>query len=153
MEPSGRDGMRFTRRGVATRNRIVAVAAELIQRHGITETNLDQVMEATGASKSQLYHYFENKDALLREAAALQVQRVLGVQGRILQGFDSMAGLEQWTEAVLQFKSRSQGCPLGALVYQIPRTAKHATKEVASGMEAWRQLVEDGLGKMKSRGE
>ena len=47
---------RLTRRGAATRNRVVEVAADLVQRNGISETTLDQVMEASGASKSQLYH-------------------------------------------------------------------------------------------------
>ena len=152
MAGSNRTGRRLTRRGGATRNRIVEVAADLVQRHGISETTLDQVMEASGASKSQLYHYFEDKEDLLREASALQATRVLGTQGRILEGFDSLSGIRKWSEALLLL-SRGQGCPLGALVYQLPRTAQGASKEVAAGMEVWRQLVENGLANMKARGE
>ena len=152
MAGSNRTGRRLTRRGGATRNRIVEVAADLVQRHGISETTLDQVMEASGASKSQLYHYFEDKEDLLREASALQATRVLGTQGRILEGFDSLSGIRKWSEALLLL-SRGQGCPLGALVYQLPRTAKSANQEVAEGMEAWRGLLENGLVNMKARGE
>ena len=152
MAGSNRTGRRLTRRGGATRNRIVEVAADLVQRHGISETTLDQVMEASGASKSQLYHYFEDKEDLLREASALQATRVLGTQGRVLEGFDSLSGIRKWSEALLLL-SRGQGCPLGALVYQLPRTAQGASKEVAAGMEVWRQLVENGLANMKARGE
>ena len=152
MAGSKRAGKRLTRRGEATRNRIVEVAADLVQRNGISETTLDQVMEASGASKSQLYHYFEDKQELLREASALQASRVLGTQGRILEGFDSVLGLRKWTDALLLL-SRAQGCPLGALVYQLPRTSKGANKEVGAGMEAWRQLLENGLANMKARGE
>ena len=123
-----------------------------MQSNGISETTLDQVMEASGASKSQLYHYFEDKEELLREASALQATRVLGTQDRILEGFDSLLGIRKWTEALLLL-SRGQGCPLGALVYQLPRTAKGANKEVAEGMEAWRRLMENGLANMKARGE
>ena len=128
MTGSNRTGKRLTRRGTATRNRIVEVAADLVQRNGISETTLDQVMEASGASKSQLYHYFEDKQELLREASALQAARVLGTQGRILEGFDSLLGFRKWTEALLLL-SRGQGCPLGALVYQLPRAAKGANRE------------------------
>ena len=128
------------------------VTAELMQSNGISETTLDQVMEASGASKSQLYHYFEDKEELLREASALQATRVLGTQDRILEGFDSLLGIRKWTEALLLL-SRGQGCPLGALVYQLPRTAKGANKEVAEGMEAWRRRMENGLANMKARGE
>jgi len=123
-----------------------------MQSNGISETTLDQVMEASGASKSQLYHYFEDKEELLREASALQATRVLGTQDRILEGFDSLLGIRKWTEALLLL-SRGQGCPLGALVYQLPRTAKGANKEVAEGMEAWRRRMENGLANMKARGE
>jgi AcrR family transcriptional regulator len=130
----------------------VEVAAGLVQRNGISETTLDQVMEASGASKSQLYHYFEDKVELLREASALQVTRVLGTQGRILEGFDSLLKFRKWTESLLLL-SRGEGCPLGALVYQLPRTAKSANQEVAEGMEAWRGLLENGLVNMKARGE
>jgi AcrR family transcriptional regulator len=130
----------------------VEVTAELMQSNGISETTLDQVMEASGASKSQLYHYFEDKEELLREASALQATRVLGTQDRILEGFDSLLGIRKWTEALLLL-SRGQGCPLGALVYQLPRTAKGANKEVAEGMEAWRRRMENGLANMKARGE
>jgi hypothetical protein len=77
---------------------------------------------------------------------------VLGTHGRILEGFDSLLGIRKWTEALLLL-NRGQGCPLGALVYQLPRTAQGANKEVAEGMEAWRQLVENGLANMKARGE
>jgi len=130
----------------------VEVTADLVQSNGISETTLDQVMEASGASKSQLYHYFEDKEELLREASALQATRVLGTQDRILEGFDSLLGIRKWTEALLLL-SRGQGCPLGALVYQLPRTAKGANKQVAEGMVAWRRLMENGLAKMKARGE
>ncbi len=152
MASSNRTKRRLTQRGAATRSRIVTVAADLVQRYGVSETSLDQVMEASGASKSQLYHYFKDKEDLLREAAALQATRVLGSHSRILEGFDSLAGLRKWAEALLLL-SRGQGCPLGALVYQLPRTAKNANKEVAGGLEAWRELLESGLAKMKTRGE
>jgi AcrR family transcriptional regulator len=35
------------------------------------------VMAASGVSKSQLYHYFADKDALVLEVVALQAGRVL----------------------------------------------------------------------------
>src|SRR5262249_24221710 len=50
-----------TARGSATRGRIVAAAAALIREQGIAETSLDDILERAGASKSQLYLYFENR--------------------------------------------------------------------------------------------
>jgi AcrR family transcriptional regulator len=53
---------RLTSKGRAMRDRIVQSAAELIYEAGARETTLDQVRSAVGASKSQLYHYFADKD-------------------------------------------------------------------------------------------
>ena len=143
---------RLTTRGAATRRRIVAAAADLATKRGVGETSLDDVMEASGASKSQLYHYFADKDALLREAAALQAERVLAAHGPLLDARDSLAAMRVWRDAVLALNRRT-GCPLGALVYQLPPSARRARTTVEDGLEAWRGMIEDGLARMQSRGE
>ena len=142
----------LTARGAATRRRIVAAAADLASARGVGETSLDDVMEASGASKSQLYHYFANKDELLREAAALQAERVLAAHGPLLEALDSLAAMRRWRDAVLALNRRT-GCPLGALVYQLPRSAKRARTAVGDGLETWRARIEEGLARMQARGE
>jgi AcrR family transcriptional regulator len=47
----------------------------LAHRRGAAATRLDDVMAATGTSKSQLYHYFAGKDALIREVVNIRVAR------------------------------------------------------------------------------
>jgi AcrR family transcriptional regulator len=47
---------------------------------GVERTSLDDVMAASGVSKSQLYHYFADKDALVLEVIARQTERVLDAQ-------------------------------------------------------------------------
>lgn len=143
---------RLTKRGAATRQRIVAAAADLAQRRGVGEMSLDDVMAASGASKSQLYHYFADKDALLREAAALQAERVLAAHEPLLEALDSLSALRRWRDAVLTL-NRGVGCPLGSLVYQLPRSAKGARTAVEDGLEAWRGRIEAGLARMRARGE
>jgi TetR/AcrR family transcriptional repressor of nem operon len=146
------NGRRLTARGAATRRRIVAAAAEIALTRGVGETSLDDVMEASGASKSQLYHYFADKDELLREAAALQAERVLATHGPLLEALDSLAAMRRWRDAVLALNRRT-GCPLGALVYQLPRSARRARTAVEDGLEVWRELIDEGLARMQARGE
>lgn len=55
-----------TGRGRMARDRIVAAASELIGERGVAETSIDDVLTLAGASKGQLYHYFEDRAALLR---------------------------------------------------------------------------------------
>src|SRR5205807_7208587 len=70
----------LTARGAATRSRIVDAAADLIYERGVDRTSLDEVMATSGVSKSQLYHYFADKDALVLEVIARQTERVLDAQ-------------------------------------------------------------------------
>ena len=99
---------RLAPRGAATRERIVAATADLVRAKGAGALSLDEVMEKSGASKSQLYHYFADKGALLREAAALQARRVLGAHEPILGELDSLAALARWRDAVLAL-NRGEG--------------------------------------------
>jgi TetR/AcrR family transcriptional regulator, transcriptional repressor for nem operon len=152
MKEARASSRRLTARGAATRERIVSAAADLVWSRGAGETSLDDVMEQSGASKSQLYHYFADKDELLREAAALQARRVLATHEPMLEALDSLDALRRWRDAVLAL-NRQDGCPLGALVYQLPQSARGARTVVGDGFEMWRRRLEDGLVKMRERGE
>jgi hypothetical protein len=55
----------LTRKGQETRQRIVDAAAGLIFRQGVAHTTIDDVRAAADVSSSQLYHYFEDKTALV----------------------------------------------------------------------------------------
>ncbi len=152
MKPTQREIRRLTARGAAMRERIVSATADLVWAKGAGETSLEDVMETSGASKSQLYHYFADKAELLREAASLQAERVLAAHRRSLETLDSRDALRRWRDAVLALNSQD-GCPLGALVYQLPKGADGARDVVGDAFETWRRRVEDGLVRMRDRGE
>ena len=48
-------------------------------------------MAASGVSKSQLYHYFADKEALIREVIAFQTERVLKAQQPHLDALHSLS--------------------------------------------------------------
>lgn len=55
-----------TRKGRQTRDRIVAVAAELIYQRGEAEVGIRDVKQAAGTSGSQMTHDFPDRHALIR---------------------------------------------------------------------------------------
>src|SRR2546430_2529688 len=61
-------GEPMTRRGRASRERIVKRAAELFAERGIAATTVDEVLAAAGAGKGQFYHYFRSRDELAAAA-------------------------------------------------------------------------------------
>ena len=145
----------MTARGAATRARIVEAAADLIYAHGVEQTSLDDVMAATGVSKSQLYHYFADKDALVLEVIALQAERVLAAQEPHLGALDSLGALRAWARAIIRLNEQVHmgGCPLGSLANELANTSKNARRRLARAFGTWIDRIEHGLQKMRERGE
>jgi len=145
----------LTARGAATRARIVEAAADLIYAHGVERTSLDDVMAASGVSKSQLYHYFADKDALVLDVIAKQTERVLEAQRLHLGALDSLPALRAWRNAIVRLNKAAQGrgCPLGSLASELANDSEPARKRLADSFSTWRDRIENGLAKMRERGE
>jgi TetR/AcrR family transcriptional regulator, transcriptional repressor for nem operon len=145
----------LTARGAATRARIVEAAADLIYAHGVERTSLDDVMAASGVSKSQLYHYFADKDALVLDVIARQTERVLDAQRPHLEALDSLPALKAWRNAIVRLNKATEGkgCPLGNLASELANDSEPARKRLADSFSVWRNRIENGLAKMRERGE
>jgi TetR/AcrR family transcriptional regulator, transcriptional repressor for nem operon len=147
---------RLTRRGQATRQRIVAAAAELMFEHGVAETTLEDIRAAAGVSGSQVYHYFEDKQALVRAVVEYQTDAVLDYQGAHLDHLDTMAGLRAWRDLLVDHQRQLQcrgGCPIGALGAEVAETDAAARLAVARGFRRWEGRIRDGLLAMHARGD
>jgi AcrR family transcriptional regulator len=145
----------LTPRGAATRACIIEAAADLIYAHGVERTSLDDVMAVSGVSKSQLYHYFADKNALVLAVITLQTERVLSAQQPHLGALDSLRALRLWGNALIQLnaRTRGKGCPLGSLASELANDSESARKGLAAGFEIWSDCIERGLTKMQERGE
>src|SRR5438874_12889581 len=97
-----------TAKGRAMRERIVQAAAELVAEKGAAGVSLDDVRARTGASRSQLYHYFDDRDDLIRAAIDVTTDAVLDVQGESLDHPDSWAGSDRWFDALVQLPAARQ---------------------------------------------
>lgn len=140
-----------TARGRATRERIVAAAAELIAERGSGETSLDDVIGRAGASKSQLYHYFDDRAALLRAVVAHNSQVVLGDLGPL----DSWKAIRTWFDSIVELQVECHGrggCPIGSLVPQLAESDDDARRALADSFARWEAHLRDGLGSMQARG-
>lgn len=156
MTTNKRPGSRsLTARGAATRSRIVDAAADLIYVNGADRTSLDDVMAQSGVSKSQLYHYFKDKDALVLEVIALQTERILGAQQPHIGALDSLKALRSWRDAIIQLNRevRAGGCPLGSLANELANNSIGARKHLASSFGTWADYIERGLVTMHERGD
>jgi AcrR family transcriptional regulator len=145
-----------TAKGRATQERIAAAAAALVRERGVAETSLDDVIERAGASKSQLYLYFDDRAALLREVVTRNTDRVLAAQQPHLGSLDSWKAIRAWLDSLVQLQVAGKargGCPIGSLVGQLAETDQHARQLLADGFARWERPLRQGLQSMQQRGK
>jgi TetR/AcrR family transcriptional regulator, transcriptional repressor for nem operon len=146
------DTHRLTPKGRATRERIVATAAHLMYDHGVAATSPGDVQKAAGVGASQMYHYFEDKEALIRAVIAHRIQALLATLG----GLDSMEGLRAWRDFVVDTQRQRDcagGCPLGSLVGELAEPFPDCRGDLVGGFDQWEAAIREGLQAMWDRGE
>ncbi|HEY5395935.1 MAG TPA: TetR/AcrR family transcriptional regulator [Trebonia sp.] len=155
-EPGGSPpGRRLTARGAATRDRIVAAAADLMYVKGVNATALDDIRAATGTSKSQLYAHFPDRDALVHEVISLRGRQVLERETQRLGRLSSFSGLIRWRNALIEVNSLqngAHGCALGAMANELADQDEQARVSLAGLFLAWEELLAAGLRRMQDKG-
>ena len=147
---------RLTRRGRETQERIVAAASELIFDRGVAETTLEDIRAAAGVSGSQVYHYFADKQALVRAVIDHQADAILDTQGTHLDHLDTVTGLRAWRDLLVEHQRTLEcrgGCPLGTLGAELAEIDDAARMAVARGFGRWEGRIRDGLLAMHARGD
>ncbi len=146
----------LTRKGRATRDRIVAAAAELMYERGVAGTSVQDVQQAARVSGSQLYHYFSDKAALVRAVIARQAEAVLGGQRPWLSRLDSLESLRAWRDLLVNSQRRRQcqgACPIGSLASELADTDAQARADLADTFGQWAAAIGAGLQAMQDRGD
>ena len=144
---------RLTRKGQETRRRIVNAAADLIFEQGVAHTTIEDVRAAADVSSSQLYHYFDDKPALVRAVIEHQADTIVG--GQETFNLSSLDGLRAWRDWVIEHQRKlncSGGCPIGSLGSELAETDPKARAQVAQGFRRWEAAIQSGLQEMHARG-
>lgn len=144
-----------TEKGRRTRDRIVRAASDLVAERGALATSLDDVGHRAPASRSQLYHYFDDKADLLRAVVRVTNDDVLDAQADLLADLGSWEGLHRWADALVALQVRRQasgGCPMGSLVPQLAEHDADARAALAEGFDRWETALRAGLEEMRQRG-
>jgi AcrR family transcriptional regulator len=146
-----------TRKGQATRSRIIRTAADLMHRRGVAATGIDDVRREARVSGSQMTHYFPDKRSLVRAVIAHQLQIVVTFHGQHDLGkLDSFSALRRWADLnveALADRNAEGGCVFGSLVGALAELDPAWRADLAAGYEQWGRLLRAGLAAMKRRGE
>jgi AcrR family transcriptional regulator len=142
----------LTKRGLATRERILRSAAELIGERGADGTTLDDVRAATGASKSQLYHYFGDKHGLVSAVVDFQCANVLGQQAHALASVNDWEDLERWSGlmvSLVEQQGARGGCPIGTLAAALADQDEGLRTSLSEAFRAWSEAIRGALGRLR----
>jgi TetR/AcrR family transcriptional repressor of nem operon len=145
-----------TEQGRQTRQRIVAAAAAAVAEKGVVGASLDEVGARSAASRSQLYHYFDDKTDLLRAVAEATNDTVLDGQRTLFAGLGTWAGLQRWADALVELqvgRGGRGGCPIANLVAQLGEHDEPTRAVLAAGFDRWEAHIRAGLAAMVSSGE
>ena len=124
-----------TQKGRATRDRIVAAAANLMYIRGVAGTSTEDVQLAAGVSASQIYHYFADKRSLTRAVIGYQTDAILGIQEPALARLDDLDALRAWADSIVAFQRNNDfrgGCPLGTLANELAESDTDAREDLAT---------------------
>ncbi|MFD9908797.1 TetR/AcrR family transcriptional regulator [Streptomyces sp. NPDC059063] len=134
----------------STRERIVVVAARLIQRQGYVGTGIKQIAKEAEATLGSVYHFFPGgKEAVAvaairhgdEEFAAL-LRDVLGRED------DPAAAVEACAvelAVVLRASGWTDGCPVTAAALETLGTDSEIQKVCAEALRGWERVVADKL--------
>ena len=145
---------RLTAKGAATRRRIVTAATELIAAHGVAGTSVEQVRDAAEVSGSQLYHYFDSKQALVRAVIAQQADVITQDSALQTGALNSFEALRAWAEATVDRQAGLGGrqCDLTTLAGELSGVDDAAKSEFVDGFNRWRRALRSGLQSMQETG-
>jgi TetR/AcrR family transcriptional repressor of nem operon len=144
-----------TARGAATRARIVAAATRLVAEHGVAGTRLDDIMAESGTSKSQIYHYFSDREALMCAVVEAQSEGVLQFQESCLGKVRSFEDLRAWRDTVVEINRAKHcvgGCPIGSLASELADRSETARDALARSFVQWDSHLVSALERMRHEG-
>lgn len=148
---------RFTRKGMATRARIIEVASRLMFECGVANTSIDQVRRTAAVGGSQISHYFSDKRDLTRHVVDTRRNdvRTFHTQPQ-LAALDSLDALQAWADACIadiDTVYRVGGCIYGSLAGELIEADSEIHDDLSAGYDQWIELFAAGLTAMRDRGD
>ena len=77
-----------SQRSEARRTQILTAAAHCFRRHGFHGASIAQISKAAGMSAGHIYHYFDNKEAIIAAIVAQDLARVLTLTAELRSARD-----------------------------------------------------------------
>ncbi len=107
-----------------TKDRILEAAMRLFYEQGFNATGIATILREAGVNSGSLYHFFESKEALLREVLETYVDMLVPMvmqpaEDATPDPIERIFALLEWYRAGLAATDCQFACPLGQLALEI----------------------------------
>lgn len=146
MANSERESINLTAKGLKKWTVIVHRSADLVYKRGVGYTTLDDVLKECQISKSQLYHYFTDKESLVQQIILYREQTILQAQASTLDRLESVEDFHAWCALIAKASELSvnSGCPLGTLASELAHIPTYSSS-LDGAFKNWQNLLRDGF--------
>ena len=135
------------KKGVASRAKLVACAAELFWRQGYNATGLTEILHAANLPKGSFYFYFEGKRDLA--AAVIEYYRRIVSEDmkRMAEGRDWREFVHALTQKHLSSAAEGEhnGCPFAVMGMELALSEPEIAGLYASALDEARQIMAEVL--------
>ncbi|WP_236703194.1 TetR/AcrR family transcriptional regulator [Paenibacillus xylanivorans] len=140
------------------RTKAVEVAAQLFLRQGYSYVSMDEVVRASGVSKSNIYYHFKNKEELLQAVvqywiAQYESELYLLLSQREREVTERIYSFIALLSAGMEGRDYKGSCPFITLYMQTPASAPEVKESIARFFRELQPMMEKLLQQGLDRGE
>jgi len=151
-QPTETAGPRSSK-GARTRTRLLEAAKEIFEENGFLSARISDIAERAGLSHGSFYHYFESKEQIFREVAAL-VDDELGapLAEVVLAPSSELSPHERLREAVRRhFEAYRAEARIMGLIEQVSRYDDHVDALMLSRHRQYQQQMAESIRQLQRR--
>ncbi len=133
-----------------TREKLLETAARLFHEQGYAATGVATILREAGVNAGSLYHFFPNKEALLRGVLDWYEENLRPIVLDPIEAAESdpierVFRLLAWYRAGLAETECHGGCPIGNLALEVSDTHPDVRPGIAANFRGWAAGVESWL--------
>ena len=143
-----------SRKGAQTRARLLDAAKEIFEENGFLDARVSDIAERAGLSHGSFYHYFESKEQVFREVAAVVDQELSAPLSNVIQAPASGATPhERIRQAIrLHLESYRGAARIMGVIEQVSRYDEQVNAVQMARHQHYRDQVADSIRQLQRHG-
>ena len=137
--------MSQSNKGEQTRSDIVACARQLFYEHGYEGTSFSDIVESSGLSRGNIYHYFKTKDDILQAVIARHLDQYRELLAKWdMEHQDARARLVAFVDMITGRKMElvEYGCPIGSLNTELAKDRRDLQQAARALFDLFRDWLD-----------